>query len=162
MTVDAALDEFASWKGRSTPFTDLAPRWAQLARSVAIQYDPTQLIIEALERLDERGINPATINAVVREACRINQPLAVEVFITQSRREDVLTVDGDIDESVLTDPTVYNRGSTFSSNTTSGILDCSRKVGPTTRTRFYRTSGRSRKRSDSDCFTLGSTHESRW
>lgn len=33
-TVDAALDEFASWKGRSTSLTDLAPRWAQLARSV--------------------------------------------------------------------------------------------------------------------------------
>lgn len=112
-TVDAALNEFASWKGRSTPFTDLAPRWAQLARSVAIQYDPTQLIVEALERLHQRGINPATIDAVVREACRINQPLTVEVFFTQSRREDVLTADGDIDESVLTDPTVYKSGIHF-------------------------------------------------
>ena len=112
-TVDAALDEFTSWKGRSTPFTDLAPRWAQLARSVAIQYEPTQLIIEALERLHQRGIKPATIDAVVREACRINQPLAVEVFFTRSRREDVLTADGDIDESVLTDPTVYKSGIHF-------------------------------------------------
>ncbi len=112
-TVDAALDEFASWKGRSTRFTNLAPRWAQLARSVAIQYKPTQLIIEALERLHRRGIKPATIDAVVREACRINQPLAVEVFFTQSRREDVLTADGDIDESELTDPTVYKSGIHF-------------------------------------------------
>ena len=112
-TVEAALDEFASWKGSSTPFTDLAPRWAQLARSVAIQYEPTQLIIEALERLHQRGIKPATIDAVVREACRINQPLAVEVFFTQSRSEDVLTADGDIDESVLTDPTVYKSGIHF-------------------------------------------------
>jgi len=112
-TVDAALDEFASWKSRSTPFTDLAPRWAQLARSVAVQYEPTQLIIEALERLHERGIKPATIDAVVREACRINQPLAVEVFFTKSRREDVLTADGDIDESALTDPTVYKSGIHF-------------------------------------------------
>jgi len=112
-TVDAALDEFASWKGRSTPFTDLAPRWAQFARSVAIQYDPTQLIIEALERLHQRGINPATIDDVAREACRINQPLTVEVFFTQSRREDILTADGDIDESVLIDPTVYKSGIHF-------------------------------------------------
>ena len=111
-TVDAALNEFASWKGRSTPFTDLAPRWAQLARSVAIQYDPTQLIIEALERLHQRGIT-ATIDDVVREACRINQPLAVEVFVTQSKREDVLTADGEINESVLTDPTVYKSGIYF-------------------------------------------------
>ncbi|UWG47823.1 Uncharacterized protein HSRCO_1542 [Halanaeroarchaeum sp. HSR-CO] len=112
-TVDAALDEFASWKGRPTRFTELAPRWAQLARSVAIQYEPTQLIVEALERLHQRGINSATIDDVVHEACRINQPLAVEVFITQSRREDVLTADGDIDESVLTDPTVYKSGIHF-------------------------------------------------
>lgn len=112
-TVDAALDEFASWKGRSTPFTDLAPRWAQLARSVAIQYEPTKLIIEALERLHQRGIKPAAIDAVVREACRINQPLAVEVFFTQSRREDVLTADGDIDDSMLMDPTVYKSGIHF-------------------------------------------------
>ncbi len=112
-TVNATLNEFASWKGRSTPFTYLAPRWAQLARSVAIQYEPTQLIVEALERLHERGIKPATIDAVVREACRINQPLTVEVFFTQSRREDVLTVDGEINESMLTDPTVYKSGIHF-------------------------------------------------
>jgi hypothetical protein len=112
-SVDAALGEFASWKGRSTPFTDLAPRWAQLACSVAIQYDPTQLIIEALGRLHQRGIKPATIDAVVQEACRINQPLGVEVFFTQSRREDVLTADGEIDESELTDPSVYKSGIHF-------------------------------------------------
>jgi hypothetical protein len=112
-SIDAALDEFASWKGRSTPFTDLAPRWAQLARSVAVQYDPTQLIIEALERLHQRSVKPATINDVAREACRINQPLTVEVFFTQSRREDVLTADGDIDESVLTNPNVYKSGIHF-------------------------------------------------
>ena len=112
-SVDAALTEFASWKGRSTPFTILAPRWAQLARSVAIQYDPTQLIVEALERLHHRGINPAPIDAVVREACRLNQPLAVEVFFTQARREDVLTADGDINEAMLTDPTVYKSGIHF-------------------------------------------------
>jgi hypothetical protein len=112
-TISAALTEFASWKGRSTPFTKLAPRWAQLARSVAIQYEPTQLIIEALERLHNCGTNPATIDAVAREAARINQPLAVEIFFTHFRREDVLTADGDINESVLTDPTVYKSGIHF-------------------------------------------------
>jgi hypothetical protein len=37
----------------------------------------------------------------------------VEVFFTQSRREDVLIADGDINESVLTDPTVYKSGIYF-------------------------------------------------
>jgi hypothetical protein len=109
----AALEEFASWKGRSTRFSDLAPRWAQLARSVAVQYDPTQLIIEALERIHERGTAQATIDEVVREACHLNQPLAVEVFITQSRRDDVLTSDGDIDPAALSNPAVYKSGIHF-------------------------------------------------
>ncbi len=111
--IHAALTKFDSWKGRSIRFTDLAPRWAQLARSVAIQYDPTQLIIEALERLYQRGHTPATIDDIVREASRINQPLTVEVFFTQSHREDVLTADGDINEAALTDPTVYKSGIHF-------------------------------------------------
>ena len=112
-SVHAALTEFAAWKGRTTPFTELAPRWAQLARSVAIQYDPTQLIIDALERIHHRGTDTASINTVTQEACRINQPLAVEVFFTQHRRDDVLTADGDIDDSMLTDPTVYKSGIHF-------------------------------------------------
>ena len=89
------------------------PRWAQLARSVAIQYDPTQLIVEVLECLHQRDIQPATIDDVAKEAFRINRPLAIEVFFTQSQRADVLTADGDIDESMLTDPTVYKSGLHF-------------------------------------------------
>ncbi|RLM53415.1 hypothetical protein DVK02_13035 [Halobellus sp. Atlit-31R] len=112
-SVTAALQKFTSWKGRSTRYTELAPRWAQLARSVAVQYEPTQLIVDALERLHRRGVDHATIDAVAREACRLNRPLAVEVFFTQSRREDVLTADGDIDDSVLPDPSVYKSGIHF-------------------------------------------------
>jgi hypothetical protein len=102
-----------SRKCSRTLFTESSPRWAQLARSVAIQYDPTQLIVEALERLHDRGTTPTSIDAVAREACRINQPLAVEAFFTQSRSDDVLTADGDIDDSQLTDPTVYKSGIHF-------------------------------------------------
>jgi len=108
-----ALETIATWRGRRTRFTELAPRWAQLARSVAMQYEPTHLIVEALEALHRAGIEPAGIDAVVRRACQINQPLAVEVCITQSRREDALTADGEIDETVLADPTVYKSGLHF-------------------------------------------------
>ncbi|OYR58066.1 hypothetical protein DJ83_15640 [Halorubrum ezzemoulense] len=112
-SVTAALAEFDTWTGRSTRFTELAPRWAQLARSVAIQYEPTRLIISALERLHQSGTRDATLADVALEAARINQPLAVEVFFTQHRRDDVLTADGDINEAVLTDPTVYKSGIHF-------------------------------------------------
>ncbi|MDB2239231.1 hypothetical protein [Halorubrum ezzemoulense] len=112
-SITAALAEFDTWTGRSTRFTELAPRWAQLARSVAIQYEPTRLIISALERLHQSGTRDATLADVALEAARINQPLAVEVFFTQHRRDDVLTADGDINEAVLTDPTVYKSGIHF-------------------------------------------------
>jgi len=112
-SLTAALAEFDTWTGKSTRFTELAPRWAQLARSVAIQYEPTRLIITALERLHDSGIHDASLADVALEATRINQPLAVEVFFTQNRRDDVLTADGDINESMLTDPTVYKSGIHF-------------------------------------------------
>ena len=112
-SVTAALAEFDTWTGSRTRFTKLAPRWAQLARSVAIQYEPTRLIITALERLHENGVSEPTLADVALEATRINQPLAVEVFFTQHLRDAVLTADGEIAESELTDPTVYKSGIYF-------------------------------------------------
>jgi len=112
-SVTAALAEFDTWTGRSKRFTKLAPRWAQLARSVAIQYEPTRLIITALERLHRDGSRDATLADVALEATRINQPLAVEVFFTQHRRDDVLTTDGDINQAALEDPTIYKSGIHF-------------------------------------------------
>ena len=112
-SIHAALDQFDSWTGRSTRFTELAPQWAQLARAVAVQYDPTQLIIEALEQLHGTGTKNATIAEVATEACRINQPLAVEIFFTQNRRDDILTKGGDLNEPMLQDPTVYKSGIHF-------------------------------------------------
>jgi hypothetical protein len=78
-----------------------------------IQYEPTQLIITALERLHREGVREATLADVVIEATRINQPLAVKVFFTRNRRDDVLTSDGDINEPALNDPTVYKTGIHF-------------------------------------------------
>lgn len=112
-SVSKALTQFNAWTGRSTRFTKLAPRWAQVARSVAIQYEPTRLIIEALEQLHQNGTNSPNIGDVTRTACQINQPLAVEVFFTQNRRADVLTPEGEINESALTDAGVYKSGVHF-------------------------------------------------
>ena len=112
-SITAALAEFDTWTGRSTRFTELAPQWAQLARSVAIQYEPTRLIITALERLHQHETRAASLADVALEATHINQPLAVEVFFTQNRREDVLTANGDINESALNDPSIYKSGIHF-------------------------------------------------
>lgn len=112
-SIDAALEEFDAWTGRRTQFTEYAPRWAQLARSVAIQYEPTQLIIDALERLHGTGTVTATLPELVQTAYQVNPPLTVEVFFTEGRRDEVLTADGDLDEKMLQDPSVYKSGAHF-------------------------------------------------
>jgi len=112
-SVRAALERFDDWTGKSTRFAVLAPRWAQLARSIAMQYEPTQLVVEALETIHgERG-GSATLPKLFERAAAINQPLAVEVFITQNARESVLTNDGGLDTTVLDDPRVYKSGIHF-------------------------------------------------
>ena len=109
----AALEEFDAWTGRSTRFTELAPRWALLARTVTMQYEPTRLVVDALEQLHRNGVDSATLPELFGQACALNQPLAVEVFVTAGRREDVLTPDGDLDESALGDAGVYKSGAYF-------------------------------------------------
>ena len=111
--VEAALEKFAGWAGTRQRFTNDAPRWAQLARGVTMQYQPTRLIVDALEALHRDGVESATLPQVTEQACEFNKPLAVEVFFTQDRREDVLTGDGDLDRAVLDDPTVYKSGAHF-------------------------------------------------
>jgi hypothetical protein len=70
-------------------------------------------IITVLERLHQNEIRDVTLADVALEATHINQPLAVEVFFTQHRRDDVLTANGDINQSVLSDPTIYKSGIHF-------------------------------------------------
>lgn len=108
-----ALQQFDAWTGRSTRFTELSPKWAMLARAVTMQYEPTRLVVDALEQLHRDGVRTATLPELVTEACRLNQPLAIEVFVTTGRREDVLTPEGDLDESALNEPGVYKSGAYF-------------------------------------------------
>ncbi|WP_330630517.1 hypothetical protein [Halocatena halophila] len=112
-SVAKALEKFASWKGRQKRFTELNSHWAQLSRSIAIQYEPTQLIVEALECLHGRGVTSATIDDVVQEAFKRNRALTVEVFFAHGRRDGVLTAGGELDVSTLTDPDVYKTGIHF-------------------------------------------------
>lgn len=109
----SALELFDEWTGKTKRFIEYAPRWGQLARAVTIQYEPTRLIIDALEQLYRDGTRAVTLPQLVVQACGLNQPLGVEVFITSSRREDVLTPEGELDESHLDDPTVYKSGAYF-------------------------------------------------
>lgn len=110
---EAALREFDAWWGSSTRFIELAPEWAQLARSVVMQYPPAQLIVESLEGLHSDGVRPVTLQYLVEEAFELNRTLAIETFFAQGQRETVLTRDGDLNTDGLRDPAVYKSGSYF-------------------------------------------------
>lgn len=112
-SIDSTLNTFEQWAGRRTRFTEYAPRWAQLARSVAIQYEPTALIVDALESLHRDGVDKPGLPTLARRVCHLNQPLGVEVFFTRDARDAVLTPEGEIDESCLDDPAVYKSGLYF-------------------------------------------------
>jgi hypothetical protein len=112
-SVRAALRRFDEWTGKRTRFTELAPQWAQLARSITVQYKPTQLVVDTLEQLHAEGSHDVTLPELVIRACELNRPLAVEVFVTSGQRENVLKPDGEIDEIHLDDPTVYKSGAYF-------------------------------------------------
>ncbi|WP_049985436.1 hypothetical protein [Halobellus rufus] len=112
-SVEAALARFDEWTGSQERFTELAPRWAQLARSVTMQYEPTTLVVDALENLHRDGVRPARLPAVAEAACEINRPLAVEVFFTERERDAVLRSDGTLDPTALDDPSVYKSGLHF-------------------------------------------------
>ena len=111
--VDAALERFDTWSGSPRRFCEYAPRWAALARSVTMQYEPTQLLVETLERLHAEGVTEPTLPTVVERACARNRPLAIEVFLTSDRRGDVLTVDGELLPERLDDPGLYKSGAYF-------------------------------------------------
>lgn len=111
--VRSALEEFDAWTGRRTRFTELAPRWAQLARAVTMQYEPTQLVVETLEGLHREGQRTVTLPDLVARACAINQPLTVEIFITAGERDAVLTPAGEVDQVALQEPSVYKSGACF-------------------------------------------------
>jgi len=108
-----ALQQFDAWDRRSTRFTELAPKWAMLARAVTMQYEPTKLVVDSLEQLHRGGVQEPTLSDLVSQACELNQPLAVEVFISRGSREDVLEEDGELDESALDDSRVYKSGAHF-------------------------------------------------
>lgn len=111
--IEAALGEFDGWTGRSRRFTELAPRWAQLARAVTMQYRPTRLVVDALEQLHADGVEEATLPQLVRRACGLNKPLAVEVFFATGHRDDVLDRDGNLKDAALGNPAVYKSGAHF-------------------------------------------------
>ena len=78
-----ALDfEKASGINKRTRFCDASPGLAAVTRFVFMQQESTKLLVEALERSGNDRINTEEL---LREAAKINEPLATGLFLTDPR-----------------------------------------------------------------------------
>ncbi|WP_415382052.1 hypothetical protein [Halosimplex sp. TS25] len=114
-SVDAALEEFATWRGSPKRFRDLAPQWGAMARRVMWSYPATQLLVEELQTMHDDGItDPALVDLV--EWLHVDHPtFTVELFLrgTDDARSRVLDGDGDLQVDELGDGNVYHSPTVF-------------------------------------------------
>ncbi|MFC7141837.1 hypothetical protein ACFQMA_18625 [Halosimplex aquaticum] len=114
-SVDAALDEFAEWRGSPKRFCDLAPHWGTMARRVVWSYPATQLLVEELQTMYDDGIADPTLVDLV-EWMHVNHPtFTVELFLrgTDDARSRALDGDGGLRVDELGDGNLYHSPTVF-------------------------------------------------
>ena len=114
-SVDAALEEFSDWYGSPKRFVELAPQWGRLARRVAFEYPPTELLVTELQHMHEDGIAEPSLVDVVEYLHALHPTFTVELFVrnTDDARRRVLTDDGDLRSAALEDGAVYHSPTVF-------------------------------------------------
>ena len=114
-SVDAALEAFEDWQGSRKRFIDAEPLWGELVRRVVFAYPATELLVSELQQRHDDLNEPPTLVDLVRWLHESHPTFAVELFIrgTESVRERVLTGDGDLRPSALSDGSVYHSPTVF-------------------------------------------------
>jgi len=114
-SVEAALEPFADWQGSPKRFTELAPRWGQLARRVVYDYPATELLVGELQRMHADGISEPTLVELVEWLHELHPSFAVELFVrgTDDVRRRVLDREGRLQPAALADGEVYHAPTVF-------------------------------------------------
>jgi hypothetical protein len=114
-SVDDALETFTEWKRSRKRFCEIAPEWGLVARRVVWAYPATQLLVEELQTMyDDRVTTPSLVELV--EWLHVQHPtFTVELFLrgTEEVRRRVLTEDGELRHTELTDGSVYHSPTVF-------------------------------------------------
>ncbi|WP_439026992.1 hypothetical protein [Haloarchaeobius sp. DT45] len=113
--VRTALEGFADWKRSRKRFTEVAPRWGQLARQVVYEYPATTLLVTELQRLHDAGNRRPSLRELVEDLYDRHPSFAVELFVSSrdEARSRVFRDDGRLDGQALSDGSVYQSGTTF-------------------------------------------------
>jgi hypothetical protein len=113
--VETALEKFADWKRSRKRFTEVAPQWGLVARRVVFEYPATELIVEELQRLHDRGITEPSLKEFVLSLYDSHPSFAVELFVSnkEEKRERVFLDDDTLDAEALEDGSMYQPSTTF-------------------------------------------------
>ncbi|ACV11967.1 conserved hypothetical protein [Halorhabdus utahensis DSM 12940] len=114
-TVEDALVAFDAWQGSRKRFVEIAPEWGQLTRRVLWSYPATKLIVEELQTMHDDGIPEPSLVELVTWLHVHHPTFTVELFIrgSDSARSRVLTEDGELKASALSDGNVYHAPTVF-------------------------------------------------
>ncbi len=111
----SALRCFEEWQRSRKRFTEIAPLWGELTRSVVFAYPATELLVTELQQLHDDGFDSPTLVDLVQWLHTHHPTFTVELFIrgTEGVRERVLTNDGELREGTLTDGSIYHSPTVF-------------------------------------------------
>jgi hypothetical protein len=111
-----ALRAIGEQTGRSARFITELPVMGTVVRHALLQSDPTRLLVATLDRLAGRGRRRPSLVTVATALAEADPNVAVELFVTNDRRGDVLldTPDGTrIQEAAFEEAAVYATNTTF-------------------------------------------------
>lgn len=114
-SVDIALENFADWKRSRKRFTEVAPQWGLVSRRVVFEYPATELIVEELQRIHDRGNIEPSLKEFVLNLYDNHPSFAVELFISnkEEKRGRVFQDDDTLDAKALESGSVYQPSTTF-------------------------------------------------
>lgn len=113
--IDSALQQFEAWQRSRKRFIDIAPLWGQLTCRVVFDYPATELLVTELQQMHDDGFETPTLIELVQWLHTQHPTFTVELFIRgdEGIRERVLTGDGNIRDSTLTDGNIYHSPTIF-------------------------------------------------
>lgn len=114
-SVEDALATFPNWYRKSKCFYDLAPAWGQLTRRIVFAYPATQLLVEEIQHLHDDYVEDPTLVELVEYLHERHPSFTIELFIrgTDDARERVLSQDGELHQTPLTDGNIYHSPTVF-------------------------------------------------
>jgi hypothetical protein len=113
--LDAAIERFEDWRRSRGRFVDVAPQWGQLVRRVVSEYPATELLVDGLYACHRDGYDAPSLVEFVEYLHALHPEFTVEIFLRgdEAVRQRVLTGDGELRRSELSDGGVYHSPTVF-------------------------------------------------